>query len=177
MSDDWWDRVPGGPEDGVEPGGAGNGTDSGAGNGGGQENGHADDAARKDWAGPVFNEVVFELRGQTRVGRMTSAAALEIEAELKVGLNVVALRIAERDIRFTDIATVIAATTRDPRRPVGIKEIHEAVMDTGIKRLAGPALSLLMAAFDGLDPHPPRGPAKIIDLAKYRAAKEPKDSS
>ena len=163
-------------------GDADNGADTGAGNsgdgeGGGQGNGQADDPARKDWAGPARNEVVFDLRGQVRVGRMTCAAALEIEAELKVGLNVVALRIAERDIRFTDIAAVIAATTRDPRRPVDIKEIREAVMDTGIKRLAGPVLSLLMAAFDGLDPHPPRGPAKIIDLAKYRAAKEPKEES
>lgn len=173
MGDDWWDRVPGGPGDRGETGDADNGADTGAGNsgdgeGGGQGNGQADDPAR--------NEVVFELRGQTRVGRMTFEAATEIEYELKVGLNVVALRIAERDIRFTDIAAVIAATTRDPRRPVDIKEIREAVMDTGIKRLAGPVLSLLMAAFDGLDPHPPRGPAKIIDLAKYRAAKEPKDS-
>lgn len=155
-------------------GDADNGADTGAGNsgdgeGGGQGNGQADDPAR--------NEVVFELRGQTRVGRMIFEAATEIEYDLKVGLNVVALRIAERDIRFTDIAAVIAATTRDPRRPVHIKEIREAVMDTGMKRLAGPVLSLLMAAFDCLDPHPPRGPAKIIGLAKYRAAKEPKEES
>ena len=85
--------------------------------GGGQGNGQADDPAGKDWPGPARNEIVFELRGQTRVGRMTFEATTEIEYELKVGLNVVALRIAERDIRFTDIAAVIAATTKAPRRP------------------------------------------------------------
>lgn len=176
MSDDWWAGVPGGPEDG----GANDGTDCGAGkggDGGAQGNGHADNPARKDRAGPAPNEVVFELRGQTRVGRITFKAIEEIERRTGVGVFDLAQRIRQGDCRFTDIAVVVTAALRDPPRPVPDEEIGEAVVETGMTRLVTPVYRLLDAALLGTNPNPPRGPAKVIDLAKYRAAKEPKDSS
>jgi|TARA_A100001011_G_scaffold64180_1_gene64792 hypothetical protein len=92
---------------------------------------------------PLRGEVNIELGSETYKARLNIDALVRIETELDQGILKLATRIAQADVRISELITVLKAALRGGGNDLQEKDVGKIITDIGIVQASTEVAKLL----------------------------------